>query len=185
MVKSLIANMEKEVRKTIESFRSELASIRTGRASLALLDGIKVEYYGSNLAMNQVGNVSVPEPRTIEIRPWDPAALPAIEKGILKSDLGVTPNNDGKLIRLSMPKLTEDRRKDLVRTVKKLAETYKVSIRNSRRETIEEIKKEEKSKAISEDVRKGAEHEVQKLTDAHVKQIDDILSHKESEIMEV
>ena len=185
MVKSLIAKMEKEVRKTIENLRQELASIRTGRASAALLEGIKVEYYGSQLALNQVGNISVPESRTIEIRPWDPVALPEIEKAILKSDLGVTPNNDGSLIRLTMPKLTENRRKDLVKTVKKLAETYKVSVRNSRRDTIEEIKKEEKNKSISEDIRKSAEHEVQKLTDVHINQIDEILSHKENEIMEV
>lgn len=185
MVKIIIGNAEKEMKKVVESFRSELASIRTGRANVTLLDGIKVEYYGSQLALNQVGNLSVPESRTIEIRPWDLNALPEIEKAIHKSDLGVTPNNDGKLIRLNFPKLNEDRRKELVKAVKKTAENYRVSVRNFRRDAIEEIKKAEKNKTISEDIRKSSEHDVQRITDLYVRQIEDVLGHKEKEIMEI
>ncbi|MFH1378675.1 MAG: ribosome recycling factor [bacterium] len=177
--------MEKQMQKAVENFRSELASLRTGRASIALLEGIKVLYYGSQMALNQVGHISIPEARTIEIKPWDPTVLPEIEKAIQKSDLGVNPNNDGNLIRINIPKLNEDRRKDLVKKIKKISEEYRVSVRNERREALELIKKSEKEKSISEDDRKTAEHEIQKITDTLVKKIDEICSHKEKEIMEV
>lgn len=185
MVKQAIAEMEKQMKKSIERFKAELASMRTGRASVALLDGVKVEYYGSKLALNQVGNLSVPDSRTIEIKPWDTNALPEIEKAILKSNLGVTPNNDGKLIRINLPKLSEERRKELAKNIKKIAENYRISVRGFRRDAIELIKKDEKEKTISKDMEQSAEQEVQKITNAYVHQIEEILVHKEKEIMEI
>ncbi|MBD3272592.1 MAG: ribosome recycling factor [Elusimicrobia bacterium] len=185
MIKNAIAEMEKQMKKTVDAFRGDLATLRTGRANAALLEDIRVAYYGSQMNLKQVANVSIPEARTIEIKPWDPGVLPEIEKAILKSDLGITPNNDGKIIRISIPKLTEDRRRDLVKTVKKMAEEYRVSVRSARRDTMDQVKKAEKEKTISEDERKSSEQVIQKLTDACIKQVDDILGHKEQEIMEV
>lgn len=185
MLKQISAEMEREMKKTVESFRGELASIRTGRASISLLDGIRVEYYGSKMALNQVASLSIPEARTIEIKPWDQNVLPEIEKAIHKSDLGINPNSDGQLIRISIPKLSEDRRKDLVKNIKKIAEQYRVTVRAFRRDSIEKIKKAQKEKSISEDEQKVGEHAVQKVTDANIHAIEEILSHKEKEMMEV
>jgi ribosome recycling factor len=176
---------EEKMKKSVERLRTELAGMRTGRATATLLDHIRVEYYGSHVPMKQVAAVSVPDGRTIEVKPWDMASLPAIERAIQMSDLGLTPNNDGKLIRLSVPTLTEERRKEMVRVVKKLAEEFRVAVRNDRRDAIEKVKKAEKDKAISEDQRKTAEAGLQGLTDQYVKLIDATLATKEKDIMEI
>lgn len=170
---------------TIEVFRKELASIRTGRASLALLDGIMVDYYGTPTPLNQVATLTVPEPRLITIQPWEQKIIPEIEKAILKSDLGLTPTNDGKTIRLAIPPLTEERRKELVKVVKKKAEEARVALRNIRRDILEEVKKAQKDKNLSEDEAKRWNDEVQKITDSYIKKVDEMLNHKEKEIMEV
>ena len=147
----VLVEMDDKIEKSIEALRHELSKVRTGRASLALLEGISVNAYGSVMPLNQVGSMTIPESRMIVIAPWDPQMLPAIEKAILKSDVGLTPANDGKMIRLSIPQLTEERRKDLVKLVKKIAEEIRVAVRNIRREAIEVLKKKKKDKEISED----------------------------------
>jgi ribosome recycling factor len=169
----------------IDSLKKEFASIRTGRASLALLDGIMVNYYGSLTPLQQLSSLSIPESRQITIQPWDPKIIPDIEKAIMKSDLGITPVNDGRIIRIHVPPLTEERRKQLVKVVKKKAEEAKVAIRNIRRDTNEEIKKLEKENHLSEDDVKRFHDEIQKLTDSYIAKVDEILNHKEKEIMEV
>jgi ribosome recycling factor len=171
--------------RTIETLKKEFSSIRTGRASLALLDGITVNYYDTPTPLQQLASLSIPESRQMAIQPWDPKGIPDIEKAILKSDLGLTPMNDGKLIRINIPPLTEERRKQLVKTVKKIAEEAKVAIRNIRRDTNEELKKLEKDKHLSEDIIKKLHEEIQKVTDSFVDRVDEILAHKEKEIMEV
>lgn len=169
----------------IDSLKKEFASIRTGRASLALLDGIMVNYYGSLTPLQQLASLSIPESRQIAIQPWDPKIIPDIEKSIMKSDLGITPVNDGRIIRIHIPPLTEERRKQLVKVVKKKAEEAKVAVRNVRRDTNEEIKKLEKEKHLSEDEVKRFHDEIQKLTDSYIAKVEEILNHKEKEIMEV
>lgn len=170
---------------TVEVLRKDLASVRTGRASIALLDGITVDYYGNQTPLNQVATLTVPEPRLITIQPWEQRLIPEIEKAIMKSDLGLNPTNDGKLIRLAIPPLTEERRKELVKVVKKRAEEARIALRNIRRDILEEIKKIQKEKNLSEDEVKRWNDEVQKITDSYIKKIDEMLSHKEKEIMEV
>ena len=185
--------MEQELKKkthdrmsrSVEALRKEFSSIRTGRASLALLDGIMVNYYDTPTPLQQLASLSIPESRQIVIQPWEQKIVPDIEKSILKSDLGLTPSNDGKIIRINIPPLTEERRKLLVKTVKKKAEEAKVSVRNIRRDTNEEIKKLEKEKHISEDIVKKLQDEIQKITDSYVSKVDEVLSSKEKEIMEV
>lgn len=185
--------MEKELKRkavermdhSIEALKKEFASVRTGRASLALLDGIKVDYYGTPTPLQQVASLSVPESRQIAIQPWDQKIISDIEKAIMKSDLGLTPTNDGKVIRINMPSLTEERRKQLVKVVRKNSEDAKVAVRNIRRDVNDEIKKLEKEKHLSEDDTKKSLDEIQKFTDSYVKKIDEILAHKEKEIMEV
>jgi ribosome recycling factor len=185
--------MEKELKRkavekmdhSIEALKKEFASVRTGRASLALLDGIKVDYYGTPTPLQQVASLSVPESRQIAIQPWDQKIISDIEKAIMKSDLGVTPTNDGKVIRINMPLLTEERRKQLVKAVRKNSEDAKVAVRNIRRDINDEIKKLEKEKHLSEDDTKKLLDEIQKITDSYVKKIDETLMHKEKEIMEV
>lgn len=185
--------MEQEIKRktnermsrTIEVFKKELASIRTGRASLALLDGIMVNYYNTPTPLQQVASLNIPESRQIAIQPWDPKIIPDIEKAILKSDLGLTPTNDGKIIRITIPPLTEERRKQLVKTVRKKAEDARVAIRNIRRDINEEIKKLEKEKHISEDIVKKLHEDIQKITDSFISKVDEVLNHKEKEIMEV
>ncbi|MFH1015134.1 MAG: ribosome recycling factor [Nitrospirota bacterium] len=185
--------MEKELKRkavekmdhSIEALKKEFASVRTGRASLALLDGIKVDYYGTPTPLQQLASLSVPESRQIAIQPWDQKIISDIEKAIMKSDLGLTPTNDGKVIRINIPSLTEERRKQLVKVVRKNSEDAKVAVRNIRRDVNDEIKKLEKEKHLSEDDTKKSLDEIQKFTDSYVKKIDEILMHKEKEIMEV
>lgn len=176
---------EDRMKKTIEVYKDELKGIRAGRANPALLDQITVDYYGTQTPLKQVSNVSAPEPRLLVIQPWDVNLIPTIEKAILKSDLGLNPSNDGKIIRLPIPSLTEERRKELVKLVRKGCENAKVSIRNIRRDAIDAIKKMEKNKELSEDDRKIAENDTQKITDNYIKMIDELTSKKEEELLEV
>lgn len=179
------AEVKQRMEKTIESLRSEFAKLRTGRASVALLDGIRVDSYGSLMALNQVASLSVSDSRTIVISPWDKSLLQEIERAIHKSDLGLQPVNDGKLVRISIPPLTEERRKDLVKVAKRVGEESRVAIRNSRRDANETVKKVQKEGKISEDDLKKWEGEIQKMTDQYVAQIDTVLANKEKEIMEI
>jgi len=185
MRKEVIASVKQNMDKAVEHVRREFSSIRTGRASTALLDGISVDYYGSTAPLNQIANLSVPDAKLLLITPYDKGGLGSIEKAILKSDLGLTPNNDGKVIRIPIPELTEERRKDLVKVVKRLAEDSRVSIRNIRREANDQVKKAEKNGEVPEDESHRIRDEVQKVTDGYVKKIDDVLKAKEEEIMEV
>ncbi len=184
-VKTLLSQNEEKMDKTIEVLKRDLASIRTGRASTSLLDRVMVEYYGAPTPVKQVANVSAPEPRLITIVPWERKILGDIERAILKSDLGLNPNNDGTMIRLEIPQLTEDRRKELSKKVSKVAEDSKVVIRNIRRDANEAIKKMEKKKEITEDESKEGQTNIQKLTDKKIKVIDEIKVKKEKEVMEV
>ncbi len=185
MILEVHKESESKMEKTISVYKEELQAIRAGRANPALLDRIHVDYYGQVTPLKQVGSVSAPEPRMIVIQPWDTKLIPAIEKEILKSDLGLNPSNDGKIIRLLIPQLTEERRKDLTKVVKKNSENAKVAIRNTRRDAIEKIKKMEKNKEITEDDRKLAEEEMQKITDKFIVEIDEITKKKEEELMEI
>lgn len=178
-------NTETKMNKAIASLESDYASIRAGRANPAILDKVSVEYYGAPTPVAQVGTISVPEARSIVIQPWDATILKDIEKAILASDIGITPNNDGKVIRLNFPPLTEERRKELSKGVSKRGEEAKVAVRNIRRDSIEGYKKQKKNNEITEDDLKDIEEKIQKLTDKFVKKIDDIVAEKEKEIMEV
>lgn len=184
-VKELLAQEETRMDKSIEALKHEFASIRTGRASVSLLDKVMVDYYGTPSPINQVANISVPEPRMILIAPWDKSMIGAIEKAILQSDLGLNPGNDGAQIRLVIPQLTEERRKAIVKVVHKKAEDAKVAIRNIRRDANDAIKKEEKAKTITEDDAKDGLDQIQKLTDAKIKQIDQLKDVKEKDVLEV
>ena len=175
----------KHMEESVEALKKDYAALRTGRASLALLDHISVDYYGTSTKLNQAASLSLPDSRTIMIQPWEPKMIQDIEKAIMKSDLGLTPANDGKVVRINIPTLTEERRKDLVKIVKKRGEDAKVSVRNQRRDTNDALKKLEKDKDISEDDLKKSLDEIQKLTDEFVKKVDETVAHKEEEIMEV
>ncbi len=181
----VILEMSEKMEKSVDTFKVELSKVRTGRASLALLEGIMVNAYGSSLPLNQVGTLTIPESRMIAIQPWDPQMLPAIEKALLKASIGLTPVSDGKIIRLNIPQLTEERRKELVKQVKKVAEEFRVAVRNARRDAIETLKKQKKDKEISEDDLFRLQDEAQSETDTYVKQIDDITASKEKEVMAV
>ena len=181
----VIAATTEKMGKSLEAFKQELTRIRTGRASLSLLDGIKVEAYGSPMPLNQVGTLTIPESRQIVIQPWDPQLMSGIEKAILKSELGLTPVNDGKVIRINIPQLTEERRKELVKVVKKIAEEYRVAVRNHRRDAIDILKKQKKNKEVSEDEQFRLQDEAQKETDSFIKKIDKVAAEKENEVMEV
>ncbi|BDQ04155.1 ribosome recycling factor [Ignavibacterium sp.] len=181
----IIKDAKNRMDKTLETLRAELAKVRTGKATTALLDGIKVDYYGNMTPLNQVGNLTVLDAHTLSITPWDKSMVPVIEKAILEANLGFNPISDGTNIKIPVPPLTEERRKDFVKIVKKFGEDAKIAIRNVRRDANEHLKKEQKDKKMSEDELKIAEEEVQKLTDQHIKMIDDLLKHKEKEIMEV
>ena len=185
MYKDLVMKSEETMRKSINFLKEELATIRAGKANPKLVDKIQVSYYGTMTPLNQIANISVPEPRAILIQPWDARALKDIERAILASDLGINPNNDGKLIRLIIPVLTEERRKELLKVVKKEIENSKIAVRNIRRDTNEEIKKLEKLSEITKDDLKRAEEEMQKLTDRYISMIDDIYKEKEKEVLEV
>ena len=176
---------EDKMEKSLDNLKEEYTTIRAGRANPHILDKVKVDYYGTPTPLQQVGNISVPEARMICIQPWDASLLKDIERAINASDLGITPTNDGKLIRLVFPELTEDRRKELVKDVKKKGENAKVAIRNIRRDAIEAVKKKGKEDGISEDEIKGYQDDVQKSTDAYVKKIDDAIDAKSQEIMTV
>lgn len=185
MVSEIKKKSEDKMGKALEMLKREYAAIRTGRASLGILDGISVDYYGTPTPLNQVANLAIPEPRLITLQPWDPKMVGDIEKSIMKSDLGLTPSNDGKLIRLAIPPLTEERRQQIVKQAKKLAEESRVAVRNIRRDINDEIKKKGKESHLSEDDTKRAQEETQKLTDSFIKKIDDLLAHKDKEIMTV
>ena len=176
---------EEKMTKTISVFEENLAEIRAGRANPAILNKIMIDYYGTPTPINQVAGVSVPEARLIVIQPWDVSVLKDIEKAILASDIGINPNNDGKVIRLAFPELTEERRKDLVKDIKKMAEEAKVAVRAVRRDGIETAKAEQKEGNMTEDELKQAENDIQKLTDTSVEEIDKILANKEKEVMSV
>lgn len=185
MVKEILKGSSEKMNKAVEHLRHELLKIRTGKATTNLLDGIKVDYYGTPTPLIQLGNISTPDYHTITIQAWDKSAVPLIEKSIQAANLGLNPSNDGTLIRIPIPALNEERRKEIVKLVKKFAEESKVAVRNIRRDSIEHLKKTEKDEHISEDERKHAETEVQKLTDRHIKDVDDLIVVKEKEIMEV
>jgi ribosome recycling factor len=183
-VKTIVDDASAAMKKAVEHVQHQLAKVRSGRASAAMLDNVRVEYYGEPTPVSQVGSVSTPDARTILIAPWDRTALSGIEKAILAANLGVTPQNDGQVIRITVPPLTEERRKDIVKQCKKMAEEGKLAVRNIRRDANEELKKAEKTEHFSEDDRKRGEDEVQKITDRYIKDIDTILAAKEIEVME-
>ena len=184
-MKAQYTEIKEKMDKSINVLSSELASIRAGRANPSVLDKITVDYYGVATPIQQVGTVSVPEARSIVIQPWDATVLKEIEKAILASDLGINPNNDGKVIRLTFPPLTEERRKEIVKTVKKIGEDSKVAIRSIRRDALEMFKKQQKSSEITEDDLKGIEKDIQDMTDNSIKEIDEIVKKKEAEVLEV
>ncbi|HWP98617.1 MAG TPA: ribosome recycling factor [Syntrophomonadaceae bacterium] len=185
MIKDMINDTENRMKKTIEHLTQDLASLRAGRANPAMVDRVVVNYYGQPTPLNQLANIAVPEPRLLVIQPWDKSSIADIEKAIMKSDLGINPSNDGNVIRLAIPQLTEDRRKEIVKTVKKRGEEAKVAVRNIRREQNDLMKSSEKEKLISEDEGKKGMDEVQKITDRYIKDVDAIITAKEKDIMEV
>lgn len=184
MIEMIFEDTKKNMGKKIDTLKQDLTKMRTGRASLSILDGIKVDYYGTSTPLNQVATLAIPEARLITIQPWDSTVIGDIEKAILKSELGLTPMNDGKLIRISIPPLTEDRRKELVKVVRKTVESYKVAIRTIRRESNEDLKGLKKEGEISEDEAFKAQEKVQKITDEYIKMADTIGSEKEKEVLE-
>lgn len=183
-LESIFAETKDRMQKTVDSFKKDLSRIRTGRASPSLLEGILVEYYGTPMPVNQVATITIPEARLILVQPWEKSMLSPIEKAIQVSDLGLNPQNDGNLIRLPIPALTEERRKDLFKNCKKISEDSKVGIRNIRRDSNEKLKKLEKDKVLTQDDQKKGMDEIQKVTDKYIKSIDDHLVIKEKEIME-
>jgi ribosome recycling factor len=184
MIDSIYQETRDSMSKSVEALKNELKRLRTGRASLSILDGIKVDYYGSMTPLNQVATLAVPESRLITIQPWDGSVIKDIEKAILKSDLGLTPSSDGKIIRIAIPQLTEDRRKELVRVVHKVCEEHKVSVRNYRRDANDLLKSLKKEGEISEDEAFKAQDQVQNITDEYIKLIDECDQEKEKEILE-
>ena len=185
MIQELRKKTSDRMQGAVDALKKEFAGIRTGRASMALLDGIVIDYYGTPTPVQQLASLTIPESRQIAIQPWEQKLIPEIEKAIMKSDLGLTPMNDGKTIRINIPILTEERRKQLVKLVKKRAEESKIAVRNIRRDSNEELKKLEKDEHISEDNVKKEHDEIQKITDSFIKKIDELAEHKEKEIMEV
>ena len=177
--------IEERMNKRVDGFHGELKTIRAGRANASVLDKITVDYYGTPTPVQQLGSISSPEPRMLVVQPWDASVLGEIEKAILKSEIGIAPQNDGKVIRLNFPPLTEERRKELVKQVKKYSEEAKVQIRNVRRDSLEDYKTKKKNSEITEDDLKGIEKDIQTLTDKFIKEIDDITADKEKEILEV
>jgi len=184
MPQSVKKNAEERMEKTLQAFKRDLATLRAGRASPALLEKVQAEYYGTMMPINQLGTITTPDPRMLVIQPWDKGALGPIERAIMKSDLGLTPVNDGEVIRISLPPLTEERRVELVKATRKFGEEAKVAIRNIRRDAIDEIKKKEKSE-ISEDESRRHQEDIQKLTDRFTAEVDKMLAAKEKEIMDV
>ena len=185
MLNDVYADSRDRMKKVIENLEREFKRVRTGRASVALLDGIRVDYYGTPTPLNQIATLTVPEPRSITIQPWDATVIGDVEKAILKSELGLTPMNDGKMVRINIPPLTEERRRDLVKVIRKMAEESKVALRNIRRDSNEMLKDLKKDKAISEDEQFRGQEEVQKITDEFIKQAEAVYAGKEKEILEV
>ena len=183
--KDALAQAKIRMEKAVEDFRKDLASVRTGRANVALLDHVRVDYHGTPLPINQLGALNVPDPMTIVISPWDPGAVVAIDKAIRTSDLGLNPTNDGKVVRVPIPALTEERRKDLVKHIHKVLENHRTAVRNIRRDVKEAVEKLEKEKKISEDERKRSLDELEKLTHSETKKIEDLSAAKEKEVMEI
>jgi len=184
-IEDFLADATRRMDKSIESTRQEFNSVRTGRASPALLDRVQVDYYGTPTPLKNLATISAPEPRLLNVQPFDPTSVKAIEKAIQESDLGLQPSNDGKLIRLPIPQLTEERRKELVKVVRRYAEDGKVAIRNVRRDVMRHLEELVRNGEVGDDEERRAENQVQKLTDEHTKAIDELLKHKEAEIMEV
>ncbi len=184
MIESIYDETRESMRKSIASLKKELNRLRTGRASLSILEGVKVDYYGTPTPLNQMATLAVPESRLITIQPWDVSVIKDIEKALLKSDLGLTPSNDGKIIRIAIPPLTEERRKDLVKVVHKMCEDYKVSVRNIRRDSNDLLKSMKKDGEISEDEAFRSQDQIQKITDEQIKLIDECYQEKEKEILE-
>ncbi len=184
-MQSVLETCEAKMKKSVAALAQEYSALRTGRATAALFDKIKVDYYGQETPLSQVASVSIPEARLVVIQPWDKTLLAPIERAILKSELSLNPNNDGKLLRINFPPLTEDRRKELAKSSKNTAEQSRVAIRNIRREAIDEIKKLQKSGNISEDEQKDLENKTQKMTDSYIAQINDLATDKEKEILEI
>jgi len=185
MGEEVLKDCESRMKKAIGALERDLSKVRTGRASVALVDDIKVEYYGTPTPIKQLATISDPESRLIVIQPWDTSIIGEIEKAILKSELGMTPSNDGKVIRIPIPRLTEERRKELVKLVRKMGEGSRVAIRNIRRDAIEKLRKMEKGKEISQDELRHYQNEVQKLTDKYIEKVDELIEGKEKEIMEI
>jgi ribosome recycling factor len=185
MTKDVLASMKSHMEKTLDALRKEYQKVRTGRATTALLEDIKVNYYDTLTPINQLAAIAVPEARVLTIQPWEAKLIPTIEKAILNANIGLTPTNDGKLIRLAVPPLTEDRRKEIVKQLKKLAEETKIALRNIRRDAIDALKKLEKDKKISEDDLKRSEKDVQDVTNVYVAKVDEVVAAKEKEVMEI
>jgi ribosome recycling factor len=183
--KDAMAQAKVRMEKAVEDFRKDLTSVRTGRANVALLDHVRVDYHGTPMPINQLGTLNVPDPMTIVISPWDPGAVGPIDKAIRTSDLGLNPTNDGKVLRVPIPPLTEDRRKDLVKHIHKVLENHRTAVRNIRRDVKEAIEKLEKDKKISEDEKKRSLDELEKLTHSETKKIEDLSAAKEKEVMEI
>jgi ribosome recycling factor len=184
MVNEVLESVKNQMIKALEYCQQQISKVRTGRASASLVENVKVDYYGAQTALSQMANISVPDARTIVIQPWDRGTLKEIEKGIQYADLGFNPSNDGSVIRIPVPPLTEERRKEFVKMCKKYAEEGKVAIRNIRRDQMEVLKKSEKDKKVTEDERKKGEDEIQKQTDKFIKEVDVFLAKKEKELME-
>jgi len=182
---AIVDSMSKEMDKVLQNLKGELTKVRTGRASAALIDPVRVDYYGSPSPISQIANVTTPDARTIQIAPWEPNMLATIEKALLAANLGFTPQNDGKVIRIPLPPLTEDRRKEMVKLIKKMGEDSKVAMRNSRRDANEEVKKQEKAKTLTEDDSKKVQELVQKKTDEKTTEVDKVIAAKEKEILTV
>lgn len=185
MIKDVLLETEDKMKKTIEVLRRDYSTLRAGRANPSILDRVTVDYYGTPTPINQLANVSAPEPRLLTVQPWDKSVVPAVEKAILKSDLGLNPSSDGSVIRILIPQLTQERRNELVKVIRKKAEETRVSIRNIRREVNEKVKALEKAKTATEDESKKAQDDIQKATDKYIKETDHVLEAKEKEIMEV
>lgn len=184
-METLIKETQAQMEKTVHIFKQEMAKVRAGRASLSILDDVKVDYYGVPTPLNQVATLNIPEPKMITIAPWESKLIPEIEKGILKASLGLNPSNDGKIVRLSIPALNEERRKELVKLIKKHAEESRIALRLIRRDANENLKKRHDSKELSEDDFKKAQERVQKTTDDYVKKVDELVAHKEKDILSV
>jgi ribosome recycling factor len=185
MIDELVQDANRRMDKSVESAAHEFNTVRTGRASAALLDRIKIDYYGTETPLKQLATINVPEPRLLTIQPYDPGSIKAIERAIQESDLGLTPSNDGKIVRLPIPQLTEERRKELVKIVRHLAEEGRVAVRNVRRDVMHDLKELVRDGEVGDDEERRAEERVQKLTDEHVGKIEELLKKKEAEIMEV